>query len=93
MKLIIDIPEDALPEPFKTDDPAGLQNILSFLHEQLVCLPMEKATDNLVQEPYRKAFYDQQKLNGQAHVDAIRTHGEADVALGKLICANLRVER
>jgi hypothetical protein len=94
MRLIFTIPDDQLPAPFaKGDNDAGLENILSFLHKNLVCRPIEDATDNVVHEYERKAFYDQQGLNGQAHVDAIRMHAEADIALGRLLLNNLKVER
>ncbi len=86
MKLIFDIDEKKLPEPFKLDaDPAGagLQNIIQFLHDALVCYPLEKKVNNMSDAP---------AATSQEVIEAAAQHDQWDIDLGRLLMESLKVE-
>jgi hypothetical protein len=91
MKITIEIDNADLPFQFDISDPAGLENLLQFLHKCLVSERYSVLVDNEVQAPYRKAFYDSQGMNGQAWIDAIKATAEEDLALGKLLTSHMKV--
>ena len=87
IKLTIEVNEKDLPGSFQGQD--GLENLVRFLHDQIVCEPLEQKFTDEVYSESRKAFFNAQKMNGQACVDEIRRVNNEKAALGQILLDNL----
>ncbi len=82
MKLIFDINPADIPEAFRPDDPAGLENLVGLLHQWLIIGPLED----------KIAPVDGNGLS-KKWIDAIRRIHDDRVTVGKLLMDSLAVEK
>jgi hypothetical protein len=89
MKITFEIDDNKIPEPFR-DRP---DVIFAFLHDNLYAHTFAKAEDNTIHKEYRKAFYNERKLDGDKWVEGIEEQDNAKIMFAKLLLDSVQMEQ
>lgn len=87
MKIVFEVDDEKIPSLFK-DRP---DIIFAFLHDNLYVQNFNKAENNVAHRQYRKAFYDQLKLNGEEWVDGIEDDDDAKIQFARLLLDSIKM--
>ncbi len=89
MKITFEVDDNRIPEPFR-DRP---DVIFAFLHDNLYVHNFSKAEENALHKDYRKAFYNEKKLNGDKWVEGIEEQDNAKIMFARLLLDSIKMEQ
>lgn len=88
MKITFNIDDEKIPDTFKGKPDV----IFAFLHENLYVQNFAKAENNVANREYRKAFYNNLKLNGDLWVEGIEREDDERIRFARLILDSIQLE-